>query len=161
MNSNVKIAIQNLIDKSSNKFGLVIESDQWDNLNHRMNQKIPDWFKWLFITYPLAHSILVINDKEDEEMEYTLEFVSPDCIINESIECYPGCAILDYGYICIATDLTGGGNPYFINLEEGDNPAVYQIYHDVSDNGEEILAEGKQKIADSLSELFERGQFMD
>ena len=74
---------------------------------------------------------------------------------------YPGLAIFEMGYICIASDPTGGGDPYFININEGDNPAVYQIYHDVSDLGEEIIAEGRKMIATSFSELFIRGKLMD
>lgn len=138
--------------------GVVIDSKQWHSLNSKMGQIIPEWLIDLFTTYPLSYAILEITDEDDEEMEYALEFVCPESMENESIEAYPGCAILELGYICIAEDPTGGGDPYFISISEGDNPPVYQIYHDVGDVGEEILAEGRQRVANSLSELFERGQ---
>lgn len=158
-----EIAIEKLISKSSDQFGegLIVSKEKWDATNAVMDGKIPKWFIELFTKYPLSHAIMEIQDKENEDMEYVLEFVSPQWMESESIEAYPGCALLEHGYICIAADPTGGGDPYFINTLEGDNPAVYQIYHDVSDVGKEILAHGRQKVADSFSELFELGQLME
>lgn len=160
MKSNLKKAIENLHNHSGDRFsqGPHVDEQEWHALNGEMGQKIPAWFIELFTKYQLSDVNLEIVDQEDEEMEYVLEFVHPDLMKEESLEAFPGCAILDHGYICIAADPTGGGDPYFINTLEGDNPAVYQVYHDVSDQGEEILAHGKRKVADSLSMLFELGQ---
>jgi hypothetical protein len=75
-------------------------------------------------------------------------------IYSETEECYPGLAIRDLGYACLAIDPTGSGDPYFMRVADGDNPPVFQVYHDVSDVGTVIEQEGMIKIADSLSELF-------
>jgi len=77
----------------------------------------------------------------------------------ESIKNYPGLEIFKKGYICIASDSTGGGDPYFIDTNAGDNPPVYRVYHDVSDNLDEILAKGRQLVSNSLSELFQSSIF--
>jgi hypothetical protein len=96
-------------------------------------------------------------------------FISPDAlfslrlariedIYNETELAYPGFAIREMGYVCLATDSTGGGNPYFIKVSAGDNPPVYQVYHDVSDIGVEIEEKGMEKIAGSLAEFFTRAK---
>lgn len=149
--------------KTENKFGggIKIEEGNWNVLNNKLNNKVPDWLIAVFSKYPIAHSTIEIKDVNDEEIEYRLEFVSPRWMESETLEAYPGCAIFDLGYICIAADPTGGGDPYFINIEEGNNPAIYQVYHDVSDKAEEIVTHGRQKIADTFSELFERGELIE
>ena len=73
----------------------------------------------------------------------------------------PGLAIRKLGYTCLAIDPTGGGDPYFMKTSEGDNPPVYQVYHDVSQIGSVIEQEGMKKIADSLSEFFEKAWISD
>jgi hypothetical protein len=47
----------------------------------------------------------------------------------ESTELTPGCDILPLGFVCIAADGDGTGDPYFIPLDKED-PPVYQVYHD-------------------------------
>ncbi len=75
-------------------------------------------------------------------------------IRSESLECYPGLAILSRGFINIGSCSLGSGDPYFISSEEGDDPPVYQVYHDVSDEADVILAEGRTVVAESLSRFF-------
>jgi hypothetical protein len=43
----------------------------------------------------------------------------------------------------------------------GNNPPVFLVYHDVSDNGSIIEKEGMVKIADSLVDFFERARASD
>lgn len=75
---------------------------------------------------------------------------------SESLECYPGLAVLRNGYLNVAYCSHGSGDSYFINVYEGDDPPIYQLYHDVSDQPEVILAEGRRVVAASLSEFFGR-----
>jgi hypothetical protein len=58
------------------------------------------------------------------------------------------------GYICLALDMSGGGDPFFIKVTETDNPPVYQVYHDVGETPEAIEENGMLKIADSLADFF-------
>ncbi len=135
--------------------GVIVEPKEWEQLNSEMKGLIPEWYIRLFHKYPIAESLLELPDLNDLELvEHSLEFVSPEEMREESLECYPGCAILKLGYICVDG---GGGDPYFINVHEGEDPPVYQILHDISDEGTEIIADGKIQISDSFSELFERG----
>ena len=140
MNSNLKKIIEELVKSEGDKFseGPQVDEAEWHELNSEMREKIPNWFIELFAKYQLSDVNLVLQDETDEEMEYMLEFVHPESLKDESLEMYPGAAILDHGYLCIATDPTGGGDAYFINTHEGDDPAVYEIQHDVGEEAEEI-----------------------
>ncbi|MBM2813076.1 MAG: hypothetical protein HW416_3835 [Chloroflexi bacterium] len=75
-------------------------------------------------------------------------------IRSESLECYPGCAILPRGYVNVASCLEGSGDPYFICLTQGEDPPLYRVYHDVSDQPDLILEEGLHEVAPSLSTFF-------
>lgn len=73
---------------------------------------------------------------------------------SESLECYPGLAILPAGYVNVAEDSMGGGDPYFICIHEGSDPPLYQVDHDVGSEAETILRDGRRLVAASLSEFF-------
>ena len=74
---------------------------------------------------------------------------------SEMLECYPGMAIHPRGYVCIAACTLGSGDQYYICNADGDDPPVYQIYHDVSDVTDEIIADGREIIFPKVSLLFD------
>jgi hypothetical protein len=80
---------------------------------------------------------------------------SADDILWESLEGYPGLGILPAGYVNFGGDV-GGGDPYFLPTREGDDPPLYQVYHDMGMDAETILAEGRRLVAPRLSEFFDR-----
>ena len=121
-------------------------------VREELKSMLPNWYHEFLTEFPINGLIIDLNVDTDDER--SIEFVGFDGMQDEFYDLYPGCAIGNLGYLCIGEDPTGGGDPYFINVSEGDNPPVYQIYHDVSDVGEEIIQEGREKIADQLSELF-------
>ena len=77
-----------------------------------------------------------------------------DGILWESLEGYPGLGILPAGYVNFGGDAGGGGDPYFLPVHEGDDPPLYQVYHDVGEDAATILANGRQLVAARLSEFF-------
>jgi hypothetical protein len=119
--------------------------------------RIPPWLADLLVTQPLAGLELgwqAYPPEADSDGVMWLEISDARNIRSESLECYPGLAILHRGFINIASCSQGSGDPYFISADEGDDPPVYQVYHDVSDQPDAILAEGRQLVARSLSEFF-------
>jgi hypothetical protein len=103
-----------------------------------------------------------VYEADDASDGFTsLRLARPQDIYSETEKCYPGVAIRKLGYSCLAIDPTGGGDPYFMKVSEGDNPPVYQVYHDVSEIGSIIEAEGMTKIANSLSEFFTKARVND
>jgi hypothetical protein len=74
-------------------------------------------------------------------------------ILSESLEAYPGLAILQAGYVNFGGDSGGGGDPYFVPIHEGDDPPLYQVHHDVGTDAATILIEGRRLVAARLSEF--------
>ena len=122
------------------------------SLNRDMQERLPDWFVELCVNVPLSGLELSWTAGE---LEGTLEWADAKGIRSESLECYPGIAILERGYINVGSDLVGSGDSFFIPTGEGQDPPVYQVYHDVSDQADEILEEGRLEVSPSLSSLFQ------
>ncbi len=82
-----------------------------------------------------------------------VEVSNAEGIVWESLEGYPGLAILPAGYDNFGGDAGGGGDPYFIPINDGVDPPLYQVYHDVGSDAATILAEGRRMVAPRLSEF--------
>ena len=50
--------------------------------------------------------------------------------IDEAERFYPGLVVKKDGFVPIGQDMTGGGDPYFINSNDEAPGPVYRIYHD-------------------------------
>ena len=66
----------------------------------------------------------------------------------------PWHCLREFGYISVASDSMGGGDPYFVNVHEGIDPPLYQIYHDISDQASRIIAGGRRIVSPRLSDFF-------
>lgn len=133
--------------------GKVLDIQELKALNEEMRGQIPSWYIELMVKVPLANLEFGWQPDDDAEIQDFIEWSDIGGMRSESIQCYPGLAILDRGYINVGSD-SFGGNPYFIPNDRGEDPPIYQIYHDVSDNADEILQSGRREVASSLSRFF-------
>jgi hypothetical protein len=142
-----------------NHLGRTATNEEIELLKERFGDKIPSWYYHLISELPLIHMEIgwqaYESDDDYDGIEY-VEIHEPKHMIEESFEYYPGIPISAKGYVCIGGDPAGSGDPYFVNFDT-DNPPVYQIYHDSGDEADEILKNGKVKVANSLTELFKNG----
>ena len=143
--------------EAAGQHGTLADAKVLKRLTHDTGERIPEWYVELLLRYPLCG--LEIGWQADEpEGEYDgiawMTWSDPNGIRSESLECYPGLAILERGWINVASDATGGGDPYFIPTQQGDDPPVFQVYHDVSDDADVILAKACRLVSPSLSQLF-------
>jgi hypothetical protein len=116
----------------------------------------PAWLLDLLSAIPLCGLELgwqAFDPEPDFDGVAWLRVSDADGILWESTEGYPGLAILSAGYVNFGGDSTGGGDPYFVPIREGDDPPLYQVYHDVGADAATILAEGRQLVAPRLSEF--------
>ena len=162
MNSLVEAAVKTYLENAKHP-GMKVGKIEMLALQLQLTVRLPRWYVKLLLKYPLAGIYLDYPAYEpDIDIEsdgfVSLRIARPRDIISETEKCYPGLAIRKLGYACLATDPTGGGDPYFIKVSEGDDPPVYQVYHDISEIGSVVEAEGMQKIANSLSELFSKAR---
>ena len=130
---------------------------EWRQLNADLGGIIPEWYVTVMTTLPLAGLELGRQSYEPEPGDdglFWLDWMDIDGTRGEMLEAHPGIPLLQAGYLCVAGCSHGTGNQYFIPTTEGDDPPFYNVYHDVGEEAEEILANGRELIAPSLSELF-------
>jgi hypothetical protein len=161
MNANLRDAAVQLVERAAaiGQKGKTADKGLLEALVRDAKGHIPPWYAELITTVPLCGLELGWQAHEPVDDYDGIEWMvwsDPRNMRSESIECYPGLAILEYGYVNVASDSGGGGDPYFIAASEGEDPPLYQVYHDVSDQGTEIIAEGRGLVAKSLSEFFQK-----
>ena len=62
----------------------------------------------------------------------SLEWMSPAFTLEEALDTEPGRSVLPFGYLPFGTDLTGGGDPYFLELSQAQaDPRVVRIPHEI------------------------------
>jgi hypothetical protein len=163
LNSDVQLAIEGLLAKDDEP-GQLSWSFMVARLQKTLTVPLPTWYGELLTKYPLAGAYMEYPlhepDGEYDGFE-TLRLARLEDIYNETEKAYPGIAIKNLGFACLAIDPTGGGDPYFMKIDEGDNPPVYQVYHDGNTDGAVIVEKWMNKIADSLAEFFTRARVSD
>ncbi len=147
--------------KGTDSEGTIVTPDKLTELNGKLTNPLPNWFIELYAAFPLSGSQLEYPQYEPED-DYdgcvSLKLATPQDIVDEMELCYPGIAIKGLGYFCIAVDLTGSGDQYYTTSNQGENPPVFQVFHDVSDEGEEIEKHGMEKIADTFADFFAKAR---
>jgi hypothetical protein len=125
----------------------------------RVTQSLPIYPAWLLdilSTIPLCGLRLgwqAADSSPDYDGVQWVEIADAGGILSESLEFYPGLAILPAGYVNFGGD-DSSGDPCFICVHEGEDPPLYQVYHDAGADAESILAAGRQLVAPKLSEFF-------
>lgn len=154
MNREVSEAAHKLIQHQSNKGyqGSVDHKSAYVELNSLLTFELPDWLIELNTTLPLCG--LEIEWKRND-LNGLIEWANEDAIRVESLDCFPGIAILNRGFVNIGSDPYGTGDSYFIPTNKGNNPPVFQIYHDTSEDPDEILSSGLLEVSPRLSDLFQ------
>jgi hypothetical protein len=126
-----------------------------DAFNAECGGIIPDWYCAIIARYPICGVELEWPDPNNAEESVGIEWMDVRNMRSEMLECYPGLAIRERGYTCIGGCTLGSGDQYYICNDDGDDPPVYQIYHDVSDVADEIIANGRIVVFERLSQLFD------
>ena len=133
------------------------DAAKWRKLNADLGGIIPGWYIKLMTFLPLSGLELgrqVYEPEPGDDGLLWMDWMDTDSIRGEMLEAYPGIPLLTVGYLCVAGCSHGTGNQYFIPTAEGDDPPFYNVYHDVGEEAGEILANGLEVVAPSLSELF-------
>lgn len=97
----------------------------------------PDYWTQFIIENDLIETEIDIPESSDlSEVGASFEIFDEKNSIDESENFYPGIAVKAEGFIPIGGCTIGTGDPYFINIHEGKNGALYRIYHNsVSEDG--------------------------
>lgn len=130
----------------------------YEQLEKDLQITLPSWYKELFTGYPLCG--LEIGWKDEDDEVWFLEIADTDRVKHEGLRKNPGSSILKNGYICLGADSSDMEEPYYISIYEGEDPPVYQIFRDLSDDPAEILDIARVRAADTLSSFFRNAFFI-
>ena len=137
--------------------GSVGDAAEWERLSSDLGGIIPEWYIELTTSVPLVGLEIGWQSSEPEQDDDGLAWLywmGADDTRSEALEAYPGIAVVRRGYICVASCLHRTGDQYFIPTNQGDDPPLYNTYHDVGDSADEILDGGREVAASSLPEFF-------
>lgn len=162
----IKESIGKFIEKND-EAGKVLERDDLEALNSKLDRLIPEWYIDIVTTMPLSGlnigwQAFPPEDDFDGVEEITLLDTS---LLNEcNLESYPGKHLLKIGYFSFGYGSNWAGNCFAFNPMDGSNPPVYEVWHDAAQNPEEMLAAIKERngvslVATKFSELFDSAVF--
>ena len=158
MNQALFAAARALVEraKRDGQTGRLANPDELDRLARELGSRLPDWYRSLLATVPLIGlelGVVVSEPEVDDEISW-LHWLGPDSIYSESLELYPGMAVLEHGYLCVGGCAHGTGDQYFLKITAGDDPPLLQIAHDAGASADLILQNGLIDIAPTLSGFF-------
>ena len=116
---------------------------------------IPDWLCRLLTSFPLAGCYFEVDEDEDlSDMGVELLWLTPEGILSEVFDAYPGILVIKQGYLPIGACAIGSGDYYYLKLTDGCNdPALVRIPHEsavISPYPEDDI----DLVFEHLSELF-------
>ena len=160
MNQQLLNEARNLVERANaggGKSGVLADTAQMETLRENLGGRLPRWYIELLTTVPLCYLEMgwqALEPTRDDDGVNWVEWLGPRDIESESLESYPGKPILERGYICVGGCSHGSGDQYFLAVEEGDDPPLYQIDHESGSDADTILSEGRERVSSSLSEFF-------
>ena len=101
---------------------------------------LPPYWKSFLVAHRIAAGIEVSipasGDRSGIGIE--LEFLDEAASRVEMREAYPGLGVAADGFVAVGNCSGGTGDPYFINVNDGEGGPLYRIYHEaVSEDGYE------------------------
>jgi hypothetical protein len=143
--------------REAGNVGRTLTTAETEALRVRLKATYPDWLVELLANVPLCgleFGWQAYPPSADFDGVSWMEWSDAAGVFSESLDCYPGLAILPAGYVNVASCSTGSGDPYFVCVHDGDDPPLYQIVHDVSAEAELIITEGRVLVSPRLSDFF-------
>jgi hypothetical protein len=87
----------------------------------------------------------------------SMKWITPQEMVDEVTEFYPGIAAIKAGFFPIGQCLMGSGDPYFIQTSTV-NSRLFRIPHDAVDDNDCIVQHDIDVISQTLSQFFEQAQ---
>lgn len=142
--------------------GSIVDSAEMTLLSDDIGGIIPDWYIELLAKYPLTGLELgwlaYPEECGDDQLSW-VEFSDINTLRELNTVSFPGVLLNPLGYFVFAYGATYAGNCLAFNVADGDNPPIYEIWHDVASNKDEMLKsiaqlKGVTKISVCLSDFF-------
>lgn len=96
----------------------------------------PYWTTFLAAHKLTGREVSIPETADRSGVGVDMEFLNEAGFLSESQDAYPGLAVAADGFVPVGSCSIGSGDPYFINLVDGEGGPLYRIYHDcVSEHG--------------------------
>lgn len=96
----------------------------------------PHWVNFLAAHNLIGREVSISESADRSGVGVDMEFLNEADSLSELQDAYPGLAVVADGFVPVGSCLIGSGDPYFINLADGEGGPLYRIYHDsVSEHG--------------------------
>jgi hypothetical protein len=145
-----------LSDVLSNKIahlnGRVISNDEEQDLVQKFPQLQLAWLIDIMLDFPMVGCEFSLSDPS-----VSMKWMTPQEMIDEATEFYPGIAAIRAGFFPIGQCLMGSGDPYFIQTGTI-NSKLFSIPHDSVDDNDCIVQHKIEIISQTLSQFFEQAQ---
>lgn len=114
---------------------------------------LPDYWQKFINDNQLIGKELELSEEDDlSGLGAELKIMNEEQSKDEATNFYPGMIVINHGYIPVAMCMSGSGDYYYINKNEGKGGALYRIYHDsVNDSG--LNEDAVDKIIDNYEKL--------
>jgi hypothetical protein len=139
--------------------GRLVTDDEIVILRHSLpSNLIPDWLTGILKEHRITGSVFVLSEDDDESrLGVEMQWLTPEQIIDEGLNAYPGIVALRRGYLPVGSCLIGSGDPYFLNMSVPEDPPVVRIPHEAaSSSGDSIDANSFEMVAQTLTKFFEK-----
>jgi hypothetical protein len=90
----------------------------------------PYWKTFVEQHQLIGREFLLPDDVDLSGVGADIEILGEANILNEQTESYSGIAVASAGFIPVGNCGIGTGDPYFINVHDGEGGPLYRIYHD-------------------------------
>lgn len=118
---------------------------------------VPSWLIQLLSRFPLQGARFEIDEENDpSELGVEFRWMTPDQMIKEASEFYPGMSVVKLRYLPIGDCMIGSGDPYFLNMKSGsDDPPLVRVPHDFVQEDDSYPEDKIETVSESLGAFFE------
>ncbi len=146
----------------SRKSGTRINKKILESLNSKLNGLIPDWYTEAVTQLPVSGIevgwLAFPDEKEFDGVEW-VTILDANLLSECNLRSYLGNLLRPIGYFSFGYGSSWAGNCFAFNPEEGNDPPVYEIWHDAASNSNEMIKaienkKGVKIVSTSFSNFF-------
>lgn len=113
----------------------------------------PSLSDWL-LSHSLIGTEFYLGEEDDESgLGVEMQWLTPQQMISEASEAYPGIAATPLGYLPVGSCLTGSGDYYYLKPHTGDDPTLVRIPHEAATADGELKVESIERVSTRLGEF--------
>ncbi len=164
MNTSVFTAACNLVEraKAHGHVGTMSAASSWEQLNSELGGVIPSWYVELVTTIPLCNLEFGWQECEPEgnyDGVAWLQWLDVQELRGTLLNYPIASSLLKQSYLCVAHCSHGSDDEYFLPIDQGNNPPLYQVDHEeaiyqIEGEATDVMQAAGRIIAPSLSQLF-------